>query len=112
MGPDYRNMFCALVAMQSAAFGAALATGGRCAEFALRQTGLGVQSAFDALRAPAGMRQRAWEDAMQCFWEQDMQAARLIAGLPRLWTMLFLGELDRIRGPRAAPPAGDFGAGA
>jgi hypothetical protein len=100
VSPDYRTIFSGLVALESAALSASVATWGRLAEFALHGAGVTATTAYQSLRTPPGARQRAWEEAILRSWELDVDAARVIAGLPRLWVVLFLGELDRVRGPR------------
>jgi hypothetical protein len=102
--PDSRNMFSALVAMESAAVCAALVAGGRFADFVLTEAEAAAAGTAAALRAPAGHRQRAWEAAAEAWWRLDLEAARMAAGLPRTWALLFLAELDQSRGSRPAPP--------
>lgn len=103
MHPANRNMFSALLAMESAALTASIATAGRYAEFASSRAEAAATTALEAWLAPAGARQRAVENALQRVWEYDVEAATVMAGLPRLWLMLFLSELDRVRGSRAIP---------
>lgn len=103
MSSSSGSMFLAVVAMEAAAFAASLEAGGRFAEFALGEAERTAASACAALRVPSGWRQRAWEDTAQGLLQSELETVRLLAGLPRVWLLLYLAELDRIRGPRPLP---------
>jgi hypothetical protein len=97
MMTDYRTMLTGMIALQAAAATAAAATSVRYLEFALRE-GERVTRAFLAGRSmPEEPIRRLAESYAECLLG--------LAGLPRVSALIFLGELDRIRGPRAAPPA-------
>lgn len=115
MSLDQRNMFSGLLALESAALAASVATWGRFAGFALERAGVAASAACETLSAAPGARERALDQALLRSWELDVDVARVMASLPRLWLILFLGELDRARGPRhvhrATGPSGTAASG-
>jgi hypothetical protein len=103
--PDRRAMVAAAAALQQAALVAAFETTARLAEFTLREAGAAATTLLETLGAPPGTERRAWERTPLRLFEQEAEAFRVFAGAPRLWLMLFVGELDRIRGPRFVEPS-------
>jgi len=99
--PDYTTMLSGMFALQSAALSAALATSGRLAGFALRE----AVTLLEPLRAPPELRQHSLEAAIFNLCEQNAEAFCVLAGFPRLWLLLFIGQLDVVRGRRPTTSA-------
>jgi hypothetical protein len=76
--------------------GCALATGGALAT----RTG-------EAIQAPSDQRQAELEKALSTAYHGYVSVARVAAALPSRSTLVFLNELDRMRGPKM-PPAPDL----
>jgi hypothetical protein len=93
---DYRTMLTGMAAAQAAAVTTAAAVWVRSAELVLRE---GSRLATTLLSWP-----RMVEDPIPRLCEPYAGWLRGVAGLPRISALVFLGELDRIRGPRAVPP--------
>jgi hypothetical protein len=106
MTTDYRTMLAGIAGIQAAATAAAVATATRFAEFALREGELVTMSLLETLRTPEEVGQSTWENAVTLLYERQAELLRGVAGLPRLSLLVFLGELDRIRGRRAVPGEG------
>jgi hypothetical protein len=100
---DYRTMLAGIAGMQAAAMNAAVSTAVRFAELALRDGEYVTTSLLETLHAPQEAGQSTMENAVTLLYQRQVEFFRGFAGLPRLSLLVFLGELDRIRGPRAAP---------
>ena len=92
---DYQGMITGMATVQAAAVTTAAAVGVRYAEFALRE-GANVADTLLSGRGMAG-------DAIPRLYEHAAEWLRVLASLPRISALVFLGELDRIRGPREVP---------
>jgi hypothetical protein len=92
---DYRTMLTGLAAAQAAAVTTAAAVSVRFAELTLRD------GAFLSAMLLSGRRMA--QDPIPRLCEFYGEWLRGVAGLPQIWALVFLGELDRIRGPRATP---------
>jgi hypothetical protein len=97
MMTDYRTMLTGMIALQAAAATAAAATSVRYLDFALREGERVARALLAGRSMPEEPIRRLAESYAECLLG--------LAGLPRVSALIFLGELDRIRGPRAAPPA-------
>jgi hypothetical protein len=110
MMTDYRTMLFGMAALQAAGATAAVAIAVRYLEFALREGELVTRILLAGPPAAQGGG-RSWQERpilrlAECY----TGCVRGFAALPRVSALILLGELDRIRGPRAAP--GNAGAGA
>ncbi|MBV8458311.1 MAG: hypothetical protein JO122_17050 [Acetobacteraceae bacterium] len=92
---DYRTMLTGLAAAQAATVTTAAAVWVRFAEFALRE-GVLLSATLLSGRSTA-------EDPIPRLCGLYSGWLRGVADLPRTSALVFLGELDRIRGPRAVP---------
>jgi len=104
MMTDYRTILSGLGALQAAAATAAVEITVRSLEFALREGELFTRTLLAGQPAAhrAG-RDRPDEPVLRlvdCYAE----SLRGFACLPRVSALLFLGELDRVRGRRPVPP--------
>jgi hypothetical protein len=91
---DYRTMLTGLVAVQAAVVTTAAAVAVRFAELALREGAM--------LRAVLPSERIIVEDPIPRLCELHSEWLRGVAALPRISALIFLGGLDRIRGPWAA----------
>ena len=89
--------------MQAASVTAAVAVAARYAEFAAREGEFVARTLFEA---PPALQQNGpgmQADPILRLCDCYVECLRGFAGLPRVSALIFLGELDRIRGPRALP---------
>jgi hypothetical protein len=102
MMTDYRTMLSVMAAVQAAAATAAVAVSVRAFELALREA---ERALFAGWPAAPGAGRGMHEMPMLSPAESYAEWVRGFAALPRVSALMFLGELDRIRGPRAVLPA-------
>ena len=72
----------------------------RFADCAFATSGRLTINAAGVVRAPPDQRQAAIEEAVSTGYRDYVNAARVVVALPRWSALVFLNELDRIRGPR------------
>src|SRR5262249_1393576 len=101
---DYRTMFSGMAALQAAAATTAAAIMVRAFEVALREGELFTRTLLAgqpaAHRAGGDRPDEPVLRLVECYAE----SLRGFAWLPRVSALLFLGELDRVRGRRPVPP--------
>jgi hypothetical protein len=108
---DYRTMFSGMAALQAAAATTAAAIMVRAFDVALREGARVTQALFAVQPAARGTGAGMQEIPMLHLAASYGECVRGFAALPRVSALVFLGELDRIRGPRAVPgKAGAAGA--
>jgi hypothetical protein len=100
---EYRTMLAGMVGVQAAALAAAVTTTARLAEFALREGEQVATALLETLRAPQNISQSSWENAILLLYDRQAEFLRGLTGMPRLSLLIFLGELDQIRGRRGIP---------
>ncbi len=100
---DYRTMVTGMAAMQAAAVTAAAAVTVRYAEFALREGAFVARTLLAGQPALQQVGRNIGEHSVPRLCERYIEWLREVAVLPRISALVFLGELDRIRGPRVAP---------
>jgi hypothetical protein len=94
---DYRTMFAGFAAAQAAAVTTAAAVSVRFAELTLRE-GAVLTTTLLSGRSTA-------ENPIPRLCELYGEWLQGVAGLPRISALVFISELDRIRGPRPIPRA-------
>jgi hypothetical protein len=104
MMTDYRTMLSGVARLQAAAATAAAAITVRYLEFALRQGECATRSVLGGQPAAQSAGPSGPERPMLRLRECYAECLRGFAALPRVSALIFLGELDRVRGPRAVPP--------
>jgi hypothetical protein len=104
MTPGYAIMLrvCGHVLTSAAAAYVDAAT--RFAGRALAAGGALATSAGEAIQAPSDQRQVGLEKAVSTAYQGYVDVARVTAALPSRSALVFLNELDRMRGPRMPPP--------
>jgi hypothetical protein len=93
-------MLSGMAALQAAAATTAAAITVRCLEVALRE---GARPLFAGQPAAPGTGPSMQEMPILRLAASYGEWVRGVAALPRVSALIFLGELDRIRGPRSAP---------
>ena len=104
MTPGYAIMLrvCGQVLASAAAAYVDAAT--RFAGRALVAGGGVATSAGEAIGAPPGQRLTGLEHAVSTAYHGYVDVARITAALPGRSALVFLNELDRMRGAKQAPP--------
>ncbi len=100
MTPDYRTMLTALGQVFASAAIAYTDAAMRFADYSVATGGMLATGAAEVIGAPADQRQAAVEAFMGSAYREYVETARIAAALPRRSTLVFLYQLDRIRGPR------------
>jgi hypothetical protein len=101
---DYRTMLAGMTGVQAAAMAAAVTTAARFAELVLREGEVTTTALLGALEPSQSVEQETWENAVASVYERQAEFFHECAGLPRFSLLVFLGELDRRRGPRPIQP--------
>jgi hypothetical protein len=97
---DYRTMLSSMAALQAAAAMTATAITVRSIEVGLREGARLTRTLLAGQpRVGVGMQ----EQPILRLVDGYAECVREFAALPRVSALIFLGALDRIRGPRAAP---------
>jgi hypothetical protein len=104
MMTDYRTMLSGLAALQAAAATAAVEITVRSLEFALREGELVTRTLVAGQPAAQPGGRHTPDEPMLRLVECFAESLRGFACLPRVSALIFLGELDRVRGRRAVPP--------
>jgi len=105
MMTDYRTMLSGMAALQAAAATASVAITARSLEVALREAERVTRTLLAGRPAASGAAAGMQEMPLLRLAEGYAEWVRGFAALSRVSALIFLGELDRIRGPRAVPPA-------
>jgi hypothetical protein len=103
MMTDYRTILSGMAVLQAAAATAAVAITVRYLEFALCEAELVTRTLLAGQPAAQGAGRSRQERPIERLAECYAESLRGFAALPRVSALTFLGELDRIRGPRAVP---------
>jgi hypothetical protein len=106
MTPDYRTMLTALGQMFASAAVAYADAAARFADSTLAAGASVVTNAAEVIQAPADQRQAALEEAVSTAYRSYVDVVRVTAALPSRSALVFLNQLDRMRGPKM-PPAPD-----
>jgi hypothetical protein len=104
MTPGYPIMLRVCGQVLASAATAYVDAASRFAGRALAAGGALATSAGEAIQAPPDQRQAGLEKAVSTAYQGYVDVARITAALPSRSAMVFLNELDRLRGPKMPPP--------
>jgi hypothetical protein len=103
MTPDYKTMLTALGQVCVSAAVAYVDAAARFAGSAVAAGGSLASTAAEVIQAPSDQRQAALERAIGTGYRGYVDVVRVAGALPSRSTLVFLNELDRMRGPKMPP---------